>query len=165
MAPFHNKMFVCIVLWRIRPFATERLGKHRLKAGMKKKKNESPFARQRLATTHSRCTTYINKDIPVTTGEWQLFELVAAIRSSRNYRRDFIREFNSVIDSFVREFRRQFNSWVFSCGVLSSGQRKLKWPTRKSEPSQSRRTEDTHSPTRNGASRRQSLIMSCHNWL
>jgi hypothetical protein len=40
--------------------------------------------------------------------------------------------------SVTREFRRQFSSWVFSCGVLTSGQQKLKkWPTRKSEPSQS----------------------------
>jgi hypothetical protein len=62
-------------------------------------------------------------------------------------------------ESFAREFRRHFNS-----SVLTSGQRKLKkWPTHKSEPSQSRGREDTRSPERNEASRRQSLIMNCRN--
>jgi hypothetical protein len=61
-------------------------------------------------------------------------------------------------------FRRQFSSWVFSCGVVTSGQRKpKKWPIRKSGPSQSHRREDTRSPVRNGASLRQSLIVSCCN--
>jgi hypothetical protein len=43
-------------------------------------------------------------------------------------------------------------SCMFSCGVLTSGQRKLKWPIRKSEPSRSQqkkdKKEDTRSPVR-----------------
>jgi hypothetical protein len=66
----------------------------------------------------------------------ELFGVVAAIRSYRSYEMEFIREFK---DSFVREFRRQLNSRVFSCGVLTSGQGKLKkWSNCKSDPSQSR---------------------------
>jgi hypothetical protein len=54
---------------------------------------------------------------------------------------------------------------VFSCGALTSEQRELKnLPTRKSEPSQSRRREDTRSSVRNGASLRQSLIVTCCNF-
>jgi hypothetical protein len=69
-------------------------------------------------------------------------------------------------DSFVREFRRQFSSWVFNCGVLTIGQRKLtKRRTRKSEPSQSRRREDARGSVRNGASSRESWIVRYHNWL
>jgi hypothetical protein len=58
---------------------------------------------------------------------------------------------------FVREFRRQFSSWVFSCGGLTSGQRKLKkWPTCKWEP----RREDTRGQVKHGASLTQSLLVS-----
>jgi hypothetical protein len=62
----------------------------------------------------------------------------------------------------------QFNCSVFSCGMLTGGQRKQERVTRKSEPSQSRVEEKTvasRSPARNVASLRQSLTVSCCNGL
>jgi hypothetical protein len=59
------------VLWRIWPFARQRLSKHCLIAGITTNRSGSPFSRHRLASTRSRCNN-INKDIPVTTEEWQL---------------------------------------------------------------------------------------------
>jgi hypothetical protein len=41
----------------------------------------------------------------------------------------------------------------------------MKWPIRKSEPSQSSRNEGSCDPVRNGASLRQSSIVSSCNWL
>jgi hypothetical protein len=53
---------------------------------------------------------------------------------------------------------------VFSCGVLTRGQWKLKkWPTRKSEPSQSHWTRRQTQSSRMGRLR-QSLIVCCCNW-
>jgi hypothetical protein len=70
----------------------------------------------------------------------------SGLRIATSYKREdiressFVREFNH--STFVREFHdsvvREFRSWVFRCGVLTSGERKMKkWPISKSEPSQS----------------------------
>jgi hypothetical protein len=59
--------------------------------------------------------------------------------------------------AFVREFSVQL--WSVHQWTTEAE----KWPTRKSEPSQSRRREDTRSPVRNGASLRQPWILSCYN--
>jgi hypothetical protein len=45
----------------------------------------------------------INKIIPVTTGVWQLLEVVASIRASRGYRRELIREFERFIRKRIRK--------------------------------------------------------------
>jgi hypothetical protein len=115
------------LLWWIWPFDRQRLDKHRLKPGITIEAKVHLLGNGSLvfAATDSR-------------PKHELFGVVAAIRYSRNYKREFIREFSLVRDAFVIEFRRQFRSWVFSCGVFTSGQRKpKKWPTCKSEPSQS----------------------------
>jgi hypothetical protein len=52
-------------------------------------------------------------DVSATTGDRQkheLFGVVAATPYSRNYKREFIGELNSVIDSSVTKFRIQFSS-------------------------------------------------------
>jgi hypothetical protein len=133
------------------PFAGQRFGKHPLKA--------------RIATEEE--VHFIDNSsracIPMTTGEWQLIVRCGGLYSVLL---KLQKRVHSWIHSFVREFKRQLSSWVFSCGVSTSGQRKqMKWPSRKSEPSQSCRMEDTCSPVRNRASLRQSLIVRCRNWL
>jgi hypothetical protein len=60
--------------------------------------------------------------VSATTGDrykHELFCVVPVIPYSRNYKSEFIGEFNSVIDSSVTKFRIQFSRWVFSCEVLT----------------------------------------------
>jgi hypothetical protein len=115
-------------------------------------RNGSPFTRQRL--TSFRYNRHQTKKKKYWLW-WPLFSSLEVIKES---------SFMNSRYSFVKEFRRQFHGSVFICGVLTSGQRKLKKRrTCKSEPSQSRRREDTRSPARKEASRRQSLIVRCHN--
>jgi catalase (peroxidase I) len=60
--------------------------------------------------------TEICKHLENQTVAWELtynafmLEAVLSLRFSPSYKREFIREFKSVTDSFVREFRRQFNT-------------------------------------------------------
>jgi hypothetical protein len=61
----------------------------------------SAFARQRFASFRYNRYKRQNHDF---------FGVVASIEFPGSYKREFIREFNSVIDSFVREFRRQISS-------------------------------------------------------
>jgi hypothetical protein len=73
------------LLWRIWPFARRRLGKHRLKTGI-----------ATLAEVHLLGNGSLVSATTDNRQKHELFGAVAAIRSFRSYKREFIRELESV---------------------------------------------------------------------
>jgi hypothetical protein len=93
---YNPTLFFILIFWRMWPLAKQRLGKRRLKAGITKNRSRSPFLGNG-SLAHILAATNINKDIPVTTGDWQLTLRGGGRYSSfRSYKRKFLREFSSV---------------------------------------------------------------------